>query len=68
MNKNGIILLQGKELDIVDSMLTPESMVDENIEDSFKKLKQIQEQDKEHRVQYLLDMADQYAMENNNNK
>ena len=39
VNKTGIILLQGKELDIVDSMLIPESMVDENIEDSFKKLK-----------------------------
>ena len=36
-----------------------------NFAERYNKLRQIKYQYKEHRVQYLLDMANHYAMENN---
>ena len=65
MNSTGTILLQSQELEIDDCITNSEAFIDENITASYSMLHKIQKKDKEYRVQYLLDMADQYAATNN---
>ena len=39
VNKTGIILLQSKELEIIESMSTPLSAIEENIAESYIRLR-----------------------------
>ena len=63
--QTGVVILKAMKLDIQDSMYMTQHDVDNNLEQAYTKLNQIQKQDKEHRVQYLIDLADHYAATNN---
>ena len=63
--QTGVVILKAMKLDIQDSMYMTQHDVDNNLEQAYTKLNQIQKQDKEYRVQYLIDLADHYAATNN---
>ena len=52
------IMISKESLDITDNIGLSLETIEENIKDSYKKLHSIQTQDKEFRVQYLLEMAE----------
>ena len=51
-------------MDIEDSINMSQDDVDKNLEAACEVLHKVQKQDKEYRVQYLIDLADHYAAEN----
>ena len=53
-----------EQLEVTDEIGLALETIEDNIQDSYKKLHSIQSQDKEFRVQYLLEMAEKYASEN----
>ena len=63
-----IILATAKDLNISDDCNNQEIEIDEELQKSYSKLRKIQEQDQEFRVEYLLDLANKYSQENNISK
>ena len=58
-------MMDAESMNIEDDVTMEYEDVEAKIKDAYSKLNKIQEKDKEHRIQYLLDMADHYAATNN---
>ena len=58
------IMRNKEQLEVINEIGLTLETIEDNIQDCYKKLHSIQSQDKEFRVQYLLEMAEKYASEN----
>ena len=63
--QTGAVILKATQLEIQDSIYMTQLEVENNLEEAYVRLNQVQKQDKEYRVQYLIDLADHYAATNN---
>ena len=64
VSKTGELLLKSDSLDIEDYVDKSMSAIIDHSHECERRLRQVQAKDKEYRVQYLLQMADKYSMEN----
>ena len=65
VHETGIVMISKKNLDIQDLSTLSLDQVESLLKEAYVRLHKVQKNDKEYRVQYLIDMADQYAANNN---